>query len=177
LKEQVCLLNARTMQQEGCSRQILLERDERVALQPLPKQRYEIRNHLQLTVQANSHVYISRQKKYYSAPYQYIGNKVHVIITSSLVRIYCKGEGIATHPANRSLKYNTQDQHLPSHHRLMRKGMNEQVLKERAAVYGQEVLKVIIQVLKSSHHPEQAYNSCLEISRILTPLFRVKLTP
>lgn len=163
LKEQSRLLNERSMQQEECSRQVLLERDERPALQPLPKERYEMRHHLQLTLQANSHVYISRQKKYYSAPYQYIGNKVQVVITSSLVRIYFKGECIATHPANRSLKYNTQDQHLPSHHQFVRKGMNEQVLKERASVYGDAVLKVIEQVLASSHHPEQAFNSCLGI--------------
>lgn len=163
LKDQARLLNERTMQQQECSRQVLLERDERAALLPLPKERYEMRYHLQLTLQANSHVYVSRQKKYYSAPYQYIGNKVEVIITTSLVRIYFKGECIATHPVNRSLKYNTQDQHLPSHHQFVRKGMNEQVLKERAAVYGDAVLKVIMQVLQSSHHPEQAFNSCLGI--------------
>ncbi len=148
------------MQQSDHSREVLLERDERPLLRPLPEQAYEIKEHLILTVQQNCHVYFSKQKKYYSAPYRFIGFKVHVIITTSLVRIYYQGECIATHSTEQTSKYNTIRQHLPSHHQLVLSGMNQESLKERARSIGAPVLEVIERVLRNSNHPEQAYKSC-----------------
>lgn len=160
LHEQTTLLNQRTMQQHECSREVLLERDERPLLKALPAQRYQIKKQVILTVQRNGHVYLSRDKKYYSAPHQFIGFKVHVIITASLVRLYYQGNCIATHAADKPGKYVTVDEHMPSHHRAVKEGMDEQVLKQRAAAIGPPVLTVIEEVLKRSIHPEQAYKSC-----------------
>ncbi len=160
LLEQSTLLNQRMMQQYQCSREVLLERDERPALKALPNERYQIKQHLILTVQQNGHVFLSKSKRYFSAPYRYIGLKVHVIITPSLVRIYHQGDCVATHAADKPGKYHTISEHMPSHHRAVLAGMNETVLKERAASIGPPVLAVIDMVLKRSIHPEQAYKSC-----------------
>jgi hypothetical protein len=153
-------LNDRIMKQYGFSRNVLLERDERPVLMPLPSQPYEFKKHLLLTVQQNCHVYVSGQKKYYSAPYRLIGQKVQVIITASLVNIYYQGNCVATHPSTIIRKYITQEDHLPSHHQIVLKGMNADLLKQRAAVYGEPVIKVIETVLKKSKHAEQAYKTC-----------------
>lgn len=160
LFEQSTLLNQRKMQQYECSREVLLERDERPLLRPLPAERYEMKKQLILTVQANGHVYLSKDKKYYSAPYRFIGFKVHVIMTSSLVRLYYQGDCIATHAADLPGKYITIDNHMNSKHRAVRDGMNEKILKQRAASIGPPVLAVIEQVFQKSIHPEQAYKSC-----------------
>lgn len=160
LREQTDLLNQRMMQQYDCSREALLERDERSLLGELPEQRYEIKHHLVLTVQHNGHIYVSRTKQYYSAPYRHIGCKVHVITTSTLLRIYYKGTIIATHAIPTSRKYNTIPQHMASHHRAVLEGMNEDRIREKASVLGAPVLQVIEQVLARSVHPEQAYKSC-----------------
>ncbi len=160
LQEQAIQLNQRKMQQYDCSRALLLERDERPLLRPLPTERYEIKQILILTVQQNCHVYLSRQKKYFSTPYRYIGFKVHVIITSSLIRVYYKGDCIATHTLGQATKYNTIEEHLPSHHRIVLKGASEQSLGERAAAIGEPVFEVIQRVFQKSIHPEQAYRTC-----------------
>lgn len=160
LQEQTTLLNQRMMQQYECSREVLLERDERPVLRALPVERYQIKKQQVLTLQRNGHVYLSKEKKYYSAPSKFIGFKVHVIITSSLVRIYYQGNCIATHAADKSGKYVTVDEHMASHHRAVRDGLNEQVLKQRAASIGPPVLAVLEEVFQRSIHPEQAYKSC-----------------
>jgi len=160
LAEQATLLNRRKMQQSEHSREVLLQRDELPVLRPLPEVSYEIKQHLILTVQQNCHVYFSKQKKYYSAPYRLIGLKVHAIITNALVRLYYQGECVATHTTEQTTKYNTITEHLPSHHQVVLKGMNEESLKERARSIGPPVLEVIERVLKNSIHPEQAYKTC-----------------
>ncbi len=160
LQEQTTLLNQRKMQSYECSREVLLERDERLVLKSLPAQRYEIKKQMILTVQRNGHIYLSKDKKYYSAPSKYIGFKVHVIITASLVRLYYQGNCISTHAADTPGKYVTVPDHMASHHRAVKDGMDEQVLKQRASAIGPSVLAVIEEVLKRSIHPEQAYKSC-----------------
>ncbi len=160
LLDLVMQLNDRTMKLYGCSRKVLLDRDERSLLIPLPKQPYELKTHFLLTVQDNCHVYVSSQKKYYSAPYRLIGQKVQVIITASLVNIYYQGNCVATHLSTLTPKYVTQADHLPSHHQIVLKGMNADLLKQRAAIYGESVVKVIETVLKKSKHAEQAYKTC-----------------
>jgi transposase len=167
LAQQAANLNDRIMQQYDCSRRVMLERDERPLLCPLPDEPYQLKQQLILTVQANCHVYLSMEKRYYSAPYRYIGFKVHVILTSSLVRIYYQGTCVATHARDMPLKYNTVKEHLPSHHQIVLSGINEQSLKERAGAIGAPVLEVIERVLKTSTHPEQAYKSCQGILALI----------
>jgi transposase len=160
LQEQATILNRRKMQQSDHSREVLLERDERSLLRPLPSEPYEFKQQLILTVQQNCHVYLSKQKRYYSVPYRFIGLKVHVIITTSLVRVYHQGVCVATHSTEKASKYRTIKDHLPSHHQIVLDGMNQETLKARATAIGPAVLEVIDRVLKNSIHPEQAYKSC-----------------
>lgn len=157
---QMQALNDRLMQQYGCSRRMLLDRDERSLLTALPVHPYELKTHLQLTVQQNCHVYISRQKRYYSVPYRFIGQKAQVILSDTLLRVYIQGNCVATHPCNMTGKYITCEEHLPSHHRVVLAGMNEETLRQRAKDISEAVLQVINTVLKRSRHPEQAYKTC-----------------
>lgn len=163
IAEQVHLLNNRIMQQYGCSRALMLDRDERSVLLPLPVHAYELKRQMTLKVQDNCHVYISSLKKYYSAPYQYIGEKLQVIITATLVRLYFKGNCVATHTTDTNTKYNYVPEHLPSHHQIVLKNMNVALLLERAAAINEKVKQVLEIVLKRTRHPELAYKSCMGI--------------
>lgn len=172
LREQNILLNQRPMQQEGRSRKQLLEMEEREHLRPLPNQPYELREQRPLTLQQNCHVYISKQKKYFSAPYRLIGSKLQVVISNTLVRIYHQGECVATHNAQTPYKYTTVAEHLPSHHQIVLQGLNEEVLKQRAAAIGEPVAEVVDKILQKSNHPEQAFNACkgvLALQKKVTP--------
>lgn len=172
LREQNVLLNQRPMQQEGRSRQQLLDMEEREHLRPLPDQPYELREQRLLTLQQNCHIFISKRKKYFSAPYRLIGNKLQVVISNTLVRIYHQGECVATHNAQSPFKYTTLAEHLPSHHQIVLQGLNEEVLKQRAAAIGAPVVEVVEKILQKSNHPEQAFNACkgvLALQKKVTP--------
>ena len=63
----------------------------------MPATPYQMKRYAEVTVQQNGHVYLSCDKHYYSVPYTLIGNKAKIIFTSSLVKIYVRGECVATH--------------------------------------------------------------------------------
>lgn len=97
---------------------------------------------------------------HYSVPYRFIGQKAQVILSDTLLRVYIQGNCVATHPCNMTGKYVTCEEHLPSHHRVVLAGMNEETLRQRASGISEPVFQVIDTVLKRSRHPEQAYKTC-----------------
>ena len=74
---------------------------ERNELGPLPLKRYEIRSYAKGTVHKNSHIYLGRDKHYYSVPYRHIGKQVKIVYTDSFVEIYHKHERLAAHTRKR----------------------------------------------------------------------------
>ena len=88
------------MQQKDYCREEKFLADEKHTLQPLPETAFEIKYYREHKVAKNNHIYLGMDKHYYSVPYTYIGMKVKVIYTRSLVRIYHKAGLIATHPRN-----------------------------------------------------------------------------
>jgi hypothetical protein len=89
--------NQTRMQQKDYSREEKFLSQEKASLKELPKKRFELKYYTQLRVAQNNCIYLGRDKHYYSVHYRYIGQKVSVIYTRELVRIYYKGECIATH--------------------------------------------------------------------------------
>ena len=112
--EQVRLHNLKRMQQRDYSRREHFVADEKQALKPLADTVFEVQYDTELTVSANCCVYLGRDKHYYSVPYQHIGRKVKVIYTRSLVKIYLKGERIATHVRVQGFGYSMMDEHMAS---------------------------------------------------------------
>ena len=67
-------------------------------LRELPEKDFEIIYRTELLVQNSSHIYMGRDKVYYSVPYHLIGKKVKVIYTRSLVKVFSpEGERVAVH--------------------------------------------------------------------------------
>lgn len=142
------------------SRKEHFEEIEKPVLQPLPEKRYELRTYLQLTVMKNGHVFINCDRHYYSVPYGYIGKKVRVLFSKSLVEIYYKYELIASHQRQKSpYNYTTDPAHLATHHKIIGEWSPEYFLN-RARNIHPDVEFFISQVLLKKPHPEQAYRSC-----------------
>ena len=80
------------MQQKPYTREEKFLAEEKPLLGPLPQTPFELKHYRELTVAKNNHIYLTEDKHYYSAPYIYIGSRVKVIYTRSMVRIYAKGE-------------------------------------------------------------------------------------
>lgn len=133
---------------------------EQSILGPLPAQKYEMKKYKLATVQKNCHVYLLEDKHYYSVPYQFIGKRVKIVYTSTLVEVYFNYTRIACHIRDfKKYGYTTVKEHLPERHRYIL-GWSPDMFINQAAGIGSSVEELIRKVLKSKTHPEQGYKSC-----------------
>jgi hypothetical protein len=118
--EQLELHNSMYFRGRSYSRASLFKEVEKPTLNPLPSKRYELKDYANGTVHKNSHIYLSKDKHYYSAPYKYIGKKVRIVFSNSVVEIYYRQERIGIHTRVKSkYQYSTIDDHIPSFHRFV----------------------------------------------------------
>ncbi|MFA7493499.1 MAG: hypothetical protein WCZ43_08290 [Proteiniphilum sp.] len=73
---------------------------------------FEVKYYTSLKINENNCVHLARDKHFYSAPYRYMGQKAEVIYTRALVRIYVKGECVATHVRSTRPGYTTEKEHM-----------------------------------------------------------------
>lgn len=86
---------------------------ERHALKPLPERRYEVTTWKQTLVHRDCHVLFAR--RFYSVPWQLVGQEVWVRATSSTVAVYYDDRRVATHDRNAPGHRSTIESHLPEH--------------------------------------------------------------
>ena len=112
--------NSQLLRGRNYSRRLQFEEIERSALAPLPLLRYEFKKHAHVTVMKNGHVCLGVDKHYYSVPYRFIGKKIKLLYSTSLVEMYYHYERIALHKRVKSpYSYSTDKEHLASTHRFV----------------------------------------------------------
>lgn len=89
---------------------------DRPNLRPLPELPFEIKCYAEYTVHHNSHIRLSQDGRWYSVPMGYIGRKVKVIYTPTVLSIYYKGDAIAVHSRLGKERYVTIAEHMPSYY-------------------------------------------------------------
>jgi transposase len=145
---------------------------EKGQLLPLPESQYEIKYYRELTVAQNNHIYLAIDKHYYSVPYRCTGERVKVICTCSIVRIYARGEMVAIHPRDYTIgSYSSVPDHLCSHHQHYLK-RSPAYYMERAEKISEPLLKVMQALFDGGRPAEQNYRTCdglLSIHRKTTP--------
>lgn len=145
------------------SRLQLFNEDEKDKLSSLPVKRYEIKQISMVTVAQNGHVMLSKDKHYYSVPYQYLRKKVKIVFTKTLVEVYHKYNRIAVHERDiRPYRYSTIKDHLASAHQFVTDWTPQRFI-DWADSIDESVKEYIINLLDRKQHPEQAYKSCLGI--------------
>ena len=145
------------------SRRQLFEEIEREKLSPLPVERYQIKQLAITTVMLIGHVSLSKDKHYYSVPYQYIRKQVKIMYTSDTVEIYYQYNRIALHKRDyRPFCYTTLKEHLASTHQFITEWTPQRFLDLGASI-DESVRLFIFNVLEHKQHPEQAYKSCMGI--------------
>lgn len=175
LRELCREFNDRIMKEYGLSRSALLERDERAMLKELPQQPYAHVYQYKLKVTPNNHVQIRKLQQYYSVPYRFIGQHVTVLVSTKLVKVYYRGECIATHIVAPG-KYRSHPDHMGSAHKAYLDSINPDKLRESAAAVSPQVLSVIEKVLSRSQFPEQNYKSCQGILSLAGKVGGARLT-
>lgn len=165
--------NQTRMQRHDYSREEKFLADEKQTLRPLPATDYEKKYYAELKVETNCCIYLARDKHYYSVPYQYIGEKVQVIYTRTMVKIFCRGDLVATHERTPGYGYTTVNEHLCSAHRFYQERSPEFYIRQ--AEKKSETLKALITAIFNSQNrpPELSYRTCdglLSLSRKTDPV-------
>lgn len=152
--------NQTRMKQKGHCREEQFMASEKPLLAPLPTERFELRHHAELTLSKNNHVYLARDKHYYSAPHTLIGKKLKVIYTRSMVQLYHQGKKVAAHVRSfKSGGYSTVKDHLCSQHQHYRDRSPDyyrDLASQKSAVLG----KYICGLFEQNRYPEQLYKTC-----------------
>ncbi|OFY75573.1 MAG: transposase [Bacteroidetes bacterium RIFOXYA12_FULL_33_9] len=155
--------NNRKLTGRQISRLQLFSEYEQQELSALPQERYEIKNLAFSTVQQNGHILLSKDKHYYSVPYQYIRKKVKIEYTNKHVEIFYKYNRIATHQRNISpYSYTTKREHMASTHQFVSDWTPQRFIEWGASI-DESVEIFITQLLEKKQHPEQAYKSCMGV--------------
>ncbi len=158
IQEKVKKHNQTRMQQKPYCREEQFLANEKKLLAPLPQERFEIKYYTTLAVAHNNHIYMGRDKHYYSVPYTYIGQKVNVVYTRNIVRISSNNVLIANHI--RSYKqggYTSEDDHLCSSHQNYKKRSPEYYIKKAGEGILNEFFEAVFEI---DRPPEQLYRRC-----------------
>jgi len=167
--------NNQPLKKEKISRRALFEEIERSELMPLPEIRYQPKDFSRGTVQKNSHVYLGKDKHYYSVPFAYIGKKVQLMYSQNVVEIYHNERRIAFHEriyAKHS--YTTKKEHMPSSYQYLSE-WNPNKFISWARTIGEHTEHYIAKVLEKKQHPEQSYKSCTGILSLAKKVGEIRL--
>jgi transposase len=169
ISEELVKYNDRKMQVSQTSRRELFEQHEQESLRSLPVTLYEHKTCCKATIQSNYHVLLSKDKRYYSVPYQYYSEsvsggrkkvKAELFYSRDSVEIYFKGERIAVHKRSHSQKYTTNPDHMPEKHRRYLERWNPEKIIALAKTKGPFVAELVEKLVSGHKHPEQSYKTC-----------------
>jgi transposase len=160
IEEQLMSYNEKNFQRRNYSRYSRFISEEKHLLNPLPEHLFQLKKYRRLRVQKNAHVLLTEDHHYYSVPYAYIGKRVKVIYTNSIVNVYFQSRLITSHARNKkAYGYSSIAEHLPSHFQDY-KDRSPQFYLKWAKSLSPEVFLIIQKVLDQRKHPEQAYRIC-----------------
>ncbi len=166
--------NHRPFQKKEGSRYELFHDEELPLLAPLPTTRYELAEWKQATVLFNYH--ISVDGMLYSIPYEYIGKKVDVRITGTVVEVFYNQNRIASHKRlyGRKGQYSTVTEHMPKDHQFYLE-WNGDRFRRWAERIGENTAKVTDAILRSYRVEQQSYRACMGLLKLAEKYSPAKL--
>lgn len=132
--------------------------EEKEYMLPLPMERFELAQWSHAKVQPNCH--IAFNKRFYSVPFEYLGETVDVRSTISTVEIFHKNQRVASH--QRLLgknNYATVTEHMPPN-KLFFTDWNRERFTQWGGHMGPNTKRVIESILDRAVIEQQAYRSC-----------------
>ena len=156
-------LNQRPFKRRPGCRQSAFEELDKPALTPLPPQPYHYVHIQPVTVHIDYHVHY--QRHYYSVPHQYVGEKLELHASGTLIELYFHQRCIATHERRDGYGFTTQLAHMSERHCAQQHWSPER-LQRWARQLGPDVNAWVSQQLTRRAHPEQAYRVCLGLLQL-----------
>ncbi|WP_260264058.1 Mu transposase domain-containing protein [Elizabethkingia ursingii] len=175
IKELLEVHNNLPLSRERIARRALFEDIEKSALRQLPEIPYQVKDFSVGTVQKDSHVYLSRDKHYYSVPSSYIGKKLSLIYSKTIVEIYYGSRRIALHQRVYSKNtYSTIEQHMPASYNYLTE-WNPNTFIDKACSIGENTEEYIVRILDKGLHPDRAYKLCSGILSLAKKVGNIRL--
>jgi len=151
-------LNQRPFKQLPGNRRQAFEQLDQPVLRPLPRQPYQ---YIDIkTVKVNIDYHVEYQQHHYSVPHQYVGERLELHASDTLIQLYFQRRAVASHPRSRSTGLTTEPAHMPERHRKHQQWTPER-LRQWADTIGPDTCLWVSQRLDEKAHPEQAYRVCL----------------
>ncbi len=148
----------RQQQKDYCREEKFLA-EEKPLLKELPKDAFQVKYYASLKIALNNCIYLARDKHYYSAPFQYIGQQADIVYTRSLVRIYVRGECVATHKRSAGFGYTTRKEHMSSSHNFYQSRSPEFYIRQ-AGRHSDTLSELFTAIFKGVEVPEIMYKRC-----------------
>jgi transposase len=157
-------LNARPFKKLPGSRREHFECLDKPALQPLPIEPYVYAEWKKARVHIDYHVEVAGH--YYSVPHALIKKQLDVRTTQNTIECFYRGNRVASHRrSHQKGRHTTVAVHMPEAHRQAGNWSPER-LAHWAAKTGPATEQLIMDILASRKHPQQAYRSCLGVLRL-----------
>lgn len=165
MREVLVKFNDKVMKKIGKSRKELFLSLDKPSMMPLPEMPFEYAEWK--VVKPGPDYHVEFNKRFYSVPYTYKGQKLDLRATDTLIEMYSKGEHVCSHKRNRSNqnRFTTIFEHMPDSHKAVA-GITSESLMSWAKRIGEHALLLVKTKLNSVRIPQYAYRSCQGILRL-----------
>lgn len=168
-------LNLRSFtQREGCRRSAYLE-EEQAFMKPLPSQRYELAT-WNPNIKVGTDYLVSDGKNKYSVPFDLIGEKVDIRLTSNTVEVFFHGSRVASHVRKATAQREpiVNENHMAPEHRKYL-NYNRDDFTVWAKSVGESTEKVTAYFLTAGKEPEQGFKYCASLTKLAEKYGKMKL--
>lgn len=136
---------------------------ERPALLPLPDESFDMKQSARLKVLNNGFILLSPDRHYYSVPYHLTGEKVEVVYTATIVRIFHNHICVATHPRSfRKGEYTFVEEHLSPQARAISE-YSPQFFIDKAARHGSFAVDAMRKLFSGGYSVSYYYHQAQSI--------------
>ena len=159
-------LNLREFKQrEGCRRSAYLE-EEKAFMKQLPSQRYELAT-WNPNIKVGTDYLVSDGRNKYSVPFDLIGEKVDIRLTSTTVEVFFHGSRVASHVRKTAVQREpiVNENHMTPEHRKYLNYITEDFAVWAKSV-GESTMRVVTYFLTAGKEPEQGYKSCASLTKL-----------
>jgi transposase len=157
-------INHRPFRKRDGSRASVFETLDKPALQPLPRERFEISEWTRARVNIDYHV--AFDGNFYSVPYNLVQEAVEIRSTAVTVEVLHKGGRVASHVRSRGRgQAVTNNEHRPKSHQAHLQWPPSR-MAQWAEKIGPHTAQLFERILADKPHPEMGYRGCLGIIRL-----------
>lgn len=168
-------LNLRSFtQRDGCRRSAYLK-EEQAFMKPLPNQRYELAT-WNPNIKVGTDYLVSDGRNKYSVPFDLIGEKVDIRLTSSTVEVFFHGSRVATHVRKSMAQREpiVNENHMAPEHRKYL-NYNRDDFTVWAKSVGESTEKTVTYFLTAGKEPEQGFKYCASLTKLAEKYGKNKL--